>query len=203
MAKSCVRSLDREFRRDDGALQISSDDCARILAEHLPEYNFANSGELPRTAAADLLAGRRGWNSCPWQPLSSDLPAAEGVCHPLQLTIDPIDSRFHRSLVTRNGQDPPCPGCKHRRAVTGGRFAARAVGARRRVSSNRRCRLLAVGVLGPAPGNVLSGAAAFWPGDIRRGVDAGRGRRFPVVEAIVDQAARFEESHQLRKSWRL
>ncbi|MDP1906970.1 MAG: hypothetical protein Q8K85_01620, partial [Hyphomicrobium sp.] len=33
--------LDHQFRRDDGSLQLSSEDCEKLLIEHLPDYNFA------------------------------------------------------------------------------------------------------------------------------------------------------------------
>ena len=87
-------ALDRSCRRDDGVLQISSDDCARILAEHLPEYNFADAGDLPRmrlricwrVGADGILVHGNHYHPICLRP--------RAFAHPLQLTIDPIDSRF-------------------------------------------------------------------------------------------------------------
>ena len=169
--------LDRRFRRDDGALQISSDDCARILVEHLPEYNFVDAGELPRTrlricwrvGADGILIHGNHYHPICLRP--------KAFAHPLQLTIDPIDSRFidrsslemdrihlvqDASIVGLSLEDDALP----EQLEHGGT-----------VTSNHRCRLLVVGILGPAPGDVLSVAAAFWLRDFRRGVGARRGCR--------------------------
>ena len=170
-------ALDHSCRRDDGVLQISSDDCARILAEHLPEYNFVGPGDLPRmrlricwrVGADGILIHGNHYHPICLRPRRVRAPAA----------IDHRSHRqsIHRSFVARNGQDPSRPGCEYRRTVAGG-LAARATGARRWASPHRRCRLLVMGVLGPAPRGVLSVAAALRPCDIRRRVDACRGCRF-------------------------
>ena len=74
--------------------EISSDDCARILVEHLPEYNFADPSELPRmrlricwrVGADGILVHGNHYHPICLRP--------KAFAHPLQLTIDPIDSRF-------------------------------------------------------------------------------------------------------------
>ena len=195
-------ALDQNCRRDDGVLQISSDDCARILAEYLPEYNFADRRRSSTHAAADLLAGRRGWNSRSRQPLSSDLPAAEGVCASTAIDHRPHRQSIHRSFVARNGQDPSRPGCEYRRTVAGG-LAARATGARRGPLPIADVAFWLWGYWGRLRAAFFRSPLRFGPvtsGEEWTHVEAAASA---VVDAIVDQAAHFEESRQVGKSWRL
>ena len=158
-------------------LQISSDDCARILAEHLPEYNFVGPGDLPRmrlricwrVGADGILIHGNHYHPICLRP--------SAFAHPLQLTIDPIDSRFiDRSSLEMDRihlvQDASIVGLSLEDSLPEqlehGRWA----------SPHRRCRLLVMGILGPAPRAVLSVAAALRPRDIRRRMDACRGCRF-------------------------
>src|SRR5258708_29914129 len=86
--------LDHTFRRDDGALQISSDDCARILVEHLPEYNFVGAGELPRTRLRICWRGGAGGilvQGNHYHPIGL---RPKAFAPPLQLPIHPTTSPF-------------------------------------------------------------------------------------------------------------
>jgi hypothetical protein len=195
--------LDRTFRRDDGALQISSDDCARILVEHLPEYNFADAGQLPRTrlricwrvGADGILIHGNHYHPIGLRP--------KAFAHPLQLTIDPIDSRFidrsslemdrihlvqDASIVGLSLEDDSLPEQLEHGGqalqVTDVAFWLWGYWGRLRRTFFRLPLRFGSATSGAEWGRVEAAASA-------------------VVGAIVDQAAQFEESQQARKSWRL
>ena len=170
-------ALDQNCRRDDGVLQISSDDCARILAEHLPEYNFVGPGDLPRmrlricwrVGADGILIHGNHYHPICLRP--------RAFAHPLQLTIDPIDSRFiDRSSLEMDRihlvQDASIVGLSLEDSLPeqlehgGGPLPIADVA------------FWLWGYWGRPPSGVLSVAAALRPCDIRRRVDACRGCRF-------------------------
>ncbi|MFO1157377.1 MAG: hypothetical protein U1E60_00920 [Reyranellaceae bacterium] len=86
--------LERDYRRDDGSLQLSSADCERLLIDHLPQYNFASPdgrARVPlrlcwRAGADGVLFHGNHYHPIALRPAAFD--------HPLRLTIDPVDSRF-------------------------------------------------------------------------------------------------------------
>src|SRR5216683_3261193 len=197
------RLLDHGFRRDDGALQISSDDCARILVEHLPEYNFVDADGLPRTrlrigwrvGADGILIHGNHYHPIGLRP--------KAFARSLQLTIDPIDSRFidrssleigrihlvqDASIVGLSLEDDSLPEqLEHGEGplqITDVAFWLWGYWGRLRGTFFR---------LPLRFGSTTSGEE--W---VR--VEAAAST---VVDAIVDQAAQFEESQQARKSWRL
>jgi hypothetical protein len=195
--------LDHTFRRDDGALQISSDDCARILVEHLPEYNFADAGQLPRTrlricwrvGADGILIHGNHYHPIGLRP--------KAFAHPLQLTIDPIDSRFidrsslemdrihlvqDASIVGLSLEDDSLPEQLEHGGqalqITDVAFWLWGYWGRLRGAFFRSPLRFGAATSGEEWARVETAAST-------------------VVDAIVDQAARFEASHQARKSWRL
>jgi hypothetical protein len=195
--------LDRTCRRDDGVLQISSDDCARILVEHMPEYNFVDPSGLPRTrlricwrvGADGILVHGNHYHPICLRP--------KAFAHPLQLTIDPIDSRFidrsslemdrihlvqDASIVGLSLEDGPLPEQLEHRSEA---FPIADVA------------FWLWGYWGRLRAAFFRSPLRFGPTTSREEwarVEAGAST---VVDAIVDQAARFEKSHQVRKSWRL
>jgi hypothetical protein len=92
---SVVRAaLDQRCRHDDGVLEITTEDCSRIIVEQLPDYNFATADNLPR------IPLRVCWRVGPdgilvhgnhYHPMGL---RAKALHHPLHLSIDPVDSRF-------------------------------------------------------------------------------------------------------------
>jgi hypothetical protein len=195
--------LERTCRRDDGALQISSDECARIVVEHLPEYNFVDANDLPRTrlricwrvGAEGILIHANHYHPIGMRP--------KAFAHPLQLTIDPIDSRFvDRSSLEMNRihlvQDASIVGMsledddslpeqlEHGEALQIADVAFWLWGYWGRLRG-------AFFRLPLRLGSTTSGAE--WTR-----VETAAAR---VVDAIVDQATQFEESQRVRKSWRL
>lgn len=86
--------LERHFRREDGSLSLSSEDCERLLIEHLPSYNFARPdgrAQIPlrvcwRVGERGILAHCNHYHPIGLRP--------KAFAHPLRLTIDPVDSRF-------------------------------------------------------------------------------------------------------------
>jgi hypothetical protein len=195
--------LDHSFRRDDGALEISSDDCARILAAHIPEYNFVDSSELPRTrlricwrvGADGLLVHGNHYHPICLRPTA--------VAHPLQLTIDPIDSRFidrsslemdrihlvqDASIVGLSLEDDSLP---EQLEHGGGGLPIAGVA------------FWLWGYWGRLRGTFFRLPLRFGPKTSREEWARVETAASAVVDAIVDQAAQFEENHRKRKSWRL
>lgn len=86
--------LDQTFRTEDGVLHLPSEDCARLLVEHIPERNCGDVGpsvENPvricwRVGDAGILLHANHYHPICLRP--------KAFAHPLTLTIDPIDSRF-------------------------------------------------------------------------------------------------------------
>jgi hypothetical protein len=86
--------LDQTFRRPDGALELSSASCTKLVVDHLPAYNFIEpSGLLNVPLRACWRVGNDGVliHGNHYHPIG--LRPAK-FAHPLQLSIDPIDSRF-------------------------------------------------------------------------------------------------------------
>jgi hypothetical protein len=195
-------SLDHTCRRDDGVLRISSDDCARILVEHLPEYNFAGPGGLPRmrlrvcwrVGADGILMHGNHYHPICLRP--------KAFAHPLHLTIDPIDSRFiDRSSLEMDRihlvQDASIVGLSLEDSLPeqlehgGGPLPIADVA------------LWLWGYWGRLRADFFRSPLRFGPGSSREEWTRVEAAASAVVDAIVDQAARFEESHQVEKSWRL
>ena len=196
-------SLDRSFRQGDGALRISSTDCTRILAEHIPEYNFTDPNDLPRTrlricwrvGTDGILVHGNHYHPICLRP--------KAFAHPLQLTIDPIDSRFidrsslemdrihlvqDASIVGLSLEDDSLP---EQLEHGGGSLPIAEVA------------FWLWGYWGRLRGAFFRAPLRFGPvtsGEEWTRVEAAASA---VVDAIVEQAARFEESHQAQKSWRL
>jgi hypothetical protein len=195
--------LDDAFRHDDGVIQISSESCAKILAEHMPAYNFAGAGNLPqiplrvcwRVGAQGILVHGNHYHPFCLRP--------KAFAHPLQLTIDPIDSRFiDRSSLELDRihlvQDESVVGLSMEDGPPPEQFAHRAE-------------------------PLALADAAFWLwgywGRLRGAfyrTPLRLGRKTPceqwaqaeveasaVVDAIVEQAAKFEERRRATGSWRL
>ncbi len=196
--------LDRRFRRADGALLISSEDCARILVEHLPDYNFVDAGELPRTRLQNLLAGRSRRHSHPWQPLSSDLPAAEGIRPPaaadasIQSTADSSIAPRSKWTGSTSSRMPASSGCRWRMmrcpsswSMEGHLFRSPIVA------------FWLWGYWGRLRGTFFRSPLRF--GSATSGDEWARAEAAAsaVVNSIVNQVAQLEESHQAGKSWRL
>ena len=86
--------LDKTFRRDDGVLEMSSEDATRLLVEHMPERNFVDSDrplDIPlricwRVGDDGILVHGNHYHPIALRP--------KKFAHPLSLTIDPVDSRF-------------------------------------------------------------------------------------------------------------
>jgi tetratricopeptide (TPR) repeat protein len=194
--------LDQTCRRQDGVLQISSADCARILVEHLAEYNFADRSDLPRmrlricwrVGADGILVHGNHYHPICLRP--------KAFAHPLQLTIDPIDSRFiDRSSLEMDRihlvQDASIVGLSLEDSLPeqldhgGGPLSIADVA------------FWLWGYWGRLRAAFFRSPLRFGPvtsGEEWTRVEAAASA---VVDAIVDQAARFEESRQVGKSWRL
>ncbi|MBY0321861.1 MAG: hypothetical protein K2X72_24265 [Reyranella sp.] len=86
--------LDNTVRRDDGALDISSEAITKLLIEHMPERNFVESDrplDIPlricwRVGEEGILVHGNHYHPIALRPAK--------FAHPLRLTIDPVDSRF-------------------------------------------------------------------------------------------------------------
>jgi hypothetical protein len=195
--------LDRRFRRADGALQISSEDCARILVEHLPDYNFVDAGQLPRTrlrlcwrvGADGILIHGNHYHPICLRP--------KAFAHPLQLTIDPIDSRFidrsslemdrihlvqDASIVGLSLEDDALP----EQLEHGGTSLQIADIA-----------FWLWGYWGRLRGTFFRSPLRFGSATSATEWARAEAAASAVVDSIVNQAAQWEESHQAGRSWRL
>jgi hypothetical protein len=195
--------LDRRFRRADGALQISSEDCARILVEHLPDYNFVDAGELPRTRLR--ICWRVGANGIlihgnHYHPICL---RPKAFVHPLQLTIDPIDSRF----IDRSSLEMDRIDLVQDASIVGLSLEDDALPEQLEHGGNS-LQMTDVafwlwGYWGRLRGTFFRSPLRF--GSATSGAEWARAEAAAsaVVNSIVNQAAQWEESHQARKSWRL
>lgn len=95
--------LDRRYRKPDGVLTITADDCAALLLAHAPPSNFIESTDylkLPlricwRVGSSGALVHANHFNPICLRP--------HAISHPLAFSIDPTDSRFlGRSEITRD-----------------------------------------------------------------------------------------------------
>ena len=163
-------------------------------SEHIPEYNFVDASDLPRTrlricwrvGADGILVHGNHYHPICLRP--------KAFAHPLQLTIDPIDSRFidrsslemdrihlvqDASIVGLSLEDDSLP---EQLEHGGGSLPIVDVA------------FWLWGYWGRFRGTFFRAPLRFGPVTSRRRVVAGRGHaRGPVVDAIVDQAAQFEE----------
>ena len=204
MDGTVLRSLlDNAFRRSDGVIQISSESCVKVLLEHLPQYNFAGAGNLPqiplrvcwRVGAQGILVHGNHYHPFCLRP--------KEFAHPMQLTVDPIDSRFidrssldidrihlvqDESVVGLSMEDGPLPEQFARRAeplaVGDAAFWLWGYWGRLRGLFFRTPLRLGAGTPGEEWAQAEVEASA-------------------IVDAIVDRAARFEERRRARGSWRL
>lgn len=194
--------LERNFRGDDGVLRISSDSWSRILVQHMPEYNFVDSNELPqirlricwRVGNEGILVHGNHYHPICLRPTA--------FAHPLQLTIDPIDSRFidrsslemdrihlvqDASIVGVSLEDDAAPEQLER----GGPLPIADVA------------FWLWGYWGRLRGAFFRSPLRFGAATSREEWVRVEAAASAVVNAIVDHAARLEESHKARGSWRL
>ncbi len=177
---------------------------AKLLAEHLPEYNFVDAGQLPRT-----------WLRICWR-VGVDGTLVHGnhyhpIClrpkafaHPLQLTIDPIDSRFIDRSIARIGaqinlvQDASIVGL----SLEDGALPEQLEhgGAPLQIGD---VAFWLWGYWGRLRGAFFRSPLRF--GSATSGEEWVRVEKAAssVVDSIVNQAAQLEEGQQARKSWRL
>ncbi len=195
-------ALDGTCRRADGSIEITPEDCTTIVLRHMPGYNFATAGNLPqiplricwRVGAEGLLIHGNHYHPIGLRPKAFE--------HPLELTIDPIDSRF----VDRSSLDMDRIHLVQDSSIVGLSLED-----------------------GPLPEQLVQGTgslsiddAAFWLWGywgrlrgtffrlpLRFGTASrqewarGEADASAVVEAIVGRAAKFEEGRQARGTWRL
>lgn len=194
--------LDRDFRRDDGVIAISSEDCAKVLVEHLPEYNFA-AGNLPqiplrvcwRVGAHGILVHGNHHHPFCLRP--------KAFAHPLRLTIDPVDSRFiDRTSLEMDGIHLVQDGSVIALSMEDGPLAEQfARGAEPLTIADAAFWLW--GYWGRLRGR-------FFRTPVRLGRAASceewtqaEAQAASVVNAIVDRAAALEERRRAEGSWRL
>lgn len=193
--------LESHFRRGDGSLQLSSDDCTKLLIEHLPAYNFARPdgrAQIPlrlcwRVGDTGILAHGNHYHPIGLRP--------KAFAHPLRFTIDPVDSRF----VDRTSLEAP------------------------RLHIVQDASIVALTLEeGPLPEQLAAGDAALSPGDLAFWLWGYWGRframlfRTPlrfgapgdpwqpveaearaVVDDVLERAQALEEDNRKRRSWRL
>jgi len=195
-------ALDERCRRDGGIVEITSEDCTRIIVEHLPDYNFVTADNQPRIplracwrvgSGAVLVHGNH------YHPMGL---RPKSLSHPLHLSIDPVDSRFiDRSALPME-----------------------------RIHLVQDASIVGLSIEdGPLEEQLQQGAAslsipdvAFWlwgywgrlraeffRSPLRFGMakpdewTRAEANASAVIEAIVTRAAALEEARQARKSWRL
>jgi hypothetical protein len=86
--------LEQSFRRADGVLPLSSQDCIGFIVEHMPEPNFVDSKRLlDLPLRISWRVGNRGIliHGNHYHPICL---RPKAFTHPLRLTVDPVDSRF-------------------------------------------------------------------------------------------------------------
>lgn len=195
--------LDQKFRRSDGVLQIPSDECSRLVVEHLPEGNFADARlYLHPPLRIAWRVGKEGVliHGNHYHPICL---RPKAFAHPLRLSIDPIDSRFldrtsldvsriylvgDARIVGLSIDDDPIlePSENSMGTLSVAAFA-----------------LWLWGYWGRLRGALFRSAIRFGPMTTGPEWERAEAVAAPVVDAIVTQAARLEDGNKAAKSWRL
>ena len=195
--------LDDKFRHGDGVIQIPSESCVKILSAHLPPYNLAGAGNLPqiplrvcwRVGAYGILVHGNHYHPFCLRP--------KAFAHPLQLTVDPIDSRFiDRSSLDMDQihlvQDESVVGLSMEDGPLPEQFARRA-----EPLSIAEAAFWLWGYWGRLRGVFFRTPLRLGRGISREEWAQAEKEAAAVVDAIVEQAAGFEERRRARGSWRL
>jgi hypothetical protein len=195
--------LDDKFRHGDGVIQIPSESCVKILSAHLPPYNLAGVGNLPqiplrvcwRVGAHGILVHGNHYHPFCLRP--------KAFAHSLQLTVDPIDSRFiDRSSLDMDQihlvQDESVVGLSMEDGPLPEQFARRA-----EPLSIAEAAFWLWGYWGRLRGVFFRTPLRLGRGISREEWAQAEKEAAAVVDAIVEQAAGFEERRRARGSWRL
>ena len=195
--------MDQEFRASDGILQIPSDECARLVVEHMPEGNFVDARQYLdpplriawRVGEDGVLVHGNHYHPICLRP--------KAFAHPLRLSIDPIDSRFidrssldisrihlvrDASIIGLSIDDDPIlePSANSMGTLSVPLFA-----------------LWVWGYWGRLRGVLFRTAVRFGAVTVGEEWDRAQAAAAPVVDAIVAQASRLEDGNRAAKSWRL
>ena len=195
--------LDDGFRHSDGVIQISPENSAKILSEHLPQYNLAAAGNLPqiplrvcwRVGAHGILVHGNHYHPFCLRP--------KAFAHPLQLTVDPIDSRFiDRSSLDMDQihlvQDESVVGLSMEDGPLPEQFAGRA-----EPLSIAEAAFWLWGYWGRLRGAFFKTPVRLGAGTSREEWAQAEVEASATVDAIVERAARLEERRRAGGSWRL
>jgi hypothetical protein len=195
--------LDGTCRRADGAVEISRESCTEIVTRHLPDYNFATAANLPQVPL------RVCWRVAPdgvlmhgnhYHPMGLRPKALERAPH---LTIDPIDSRF----IDRSSLEPDRIHVVQDASIVGlsleeGALPEQLVGGGAGLSIADAAFWL-WGYWGRLRGALFKSPLRFGAeGRVEEWAHA-EATASAVIDAIVAQAAKWEEGHRRRRLWRL
>jgi hypothetical protein len=194
--------IDRDFRDVDGVLAIPSDACSRLLIRHLPEANFADTRRFAdpplriawRVGEDGLLVHGNHYHPYCLRP--------KAFAHPLQLSIDPIDSRFidHTSLdmdrihlvqddsiVSMAVDDDPIlePSSNSMGELSVHKLSLWLSGYWGRLRGELFRSPIRFGSVAQPEARQVEKAAAS------------------IIDAIVSEAEKFEQLNRMRKSWKL
>ena len=195
--------VDRDFRDADGVLAIPSEACGRLLVEHLPEANFVDTRRFAdpplriawRVGEDGLLVHGNHYHPYCLRP--------KALAHSLQLSIDPIDSRFiDRTSLTRDRihlvQDDSIASM----AVDDDPILEPSANSMGELSVQKFA-LWLWGYWGRLRGDLFRSPIRFGSTaqhEKRREVEAAAAS---IVDAIVSEAERLEQPNKARKSWKL
>lgn len=193
--------LERQFRRDDGSLQLSSEDCAKLLIDHLPAYNFARPdgrAQIPlrvcwRVDESRILAHCNHYHPIGLRP--------KAFAHPLRLTIDPVDSRF----VDRTSLEAARLSIVQDTSIVG-----------LTLEEGQLPEQLAAGDAALSPDDLAFWLWGYWgrframlfrtplrlgtPGDPWQPVEA---EARAIIDDVIERVLALEEDNRKRRSWRL
>jgi hypothetical protein len=195
--------IDRDLRDADGVLAIPSEACSRLLVGHLPEANFADTLRFTdpplriawRMGEEGLLVHGNHYHPYCLRP--------KALAHPLQLSIDPIDSRFidrtslgmerihlvqDDSIVSMAVDDDPIlePSDNSMGALSVDKFS-----------------LWLWGYWGRLRGELFRSPIRFGSTARHDGSQQVERTAASIVDAIVSKAEKLEQSNRMRKSWKL
>lgn len=195
--------LDRTFRDGDHVLHIPSQDCAKLLVDHIPQRNSGDVGpsvESPiricwRVGKEGILLHANHYHPICLRPKAFD--------HPFALTIDPVDSRLidrsslrlerihlvqDASIVGLSIDDEPPP---------------EQPGSSMRSPPIRDFAFWLWGYWGRVRGILFRSPLRFGQATSSEEWDRAEAAASIFVDAIVEQAAHLEGDRQAKKSWRL
>lgn len=195
--------LEKDFRREDGVLALSSEECVGFIVRHMPEANFVDAKrlfDLPlrigwRVGDGGVLIHGNHYHPICLRP--------KAFTHPLRLTVDPVDSRF----IDRTSLE-----IDRIHLVQDASIVGMAVDDDPILDESEN----SMGALSvPLFGLWLWGywgrlRGTFFRSPVRLG-SATSGLEWKrveedasaIVEAIVQEATQLEESRRVRKSWRV